>query len=281
MVSQSFSSQVAANQIVDLIHERASLAGSPEVLLSSNSIKNLVLSSSPSQVSTSHVSTPVQIKNMITNASFRAKKLKDDIPKVQVDSIAEDDSAHSSGGGSKSANLASMTSIVELEEINKVEIEDKAANSKSESSSSKGFNRDKLKAKLQLRKSKPTSNDEPVAASSAAATSLALSVDHQPLLKSKLSFEKKEKKEVVSKVDKKKQKDHHRVGGDKMESEMIPLMPTQLSVSEVNGENSTASSSQPSEFDSVEKVEELIQKKLLPKNETITIHSPESGTTIF
>eukprot|EP00093_Oithona_nana_P001453 01453.XXX_1907_3703_1 [CDS] Oithona nana genome sequencing. len=274
--------QVAANQIVDLIHERASLAGSPEVLLSSNSIKNLVLSSSPSQVSTSHVSTPVQIKNMITNASFRAKKLKDDIPKVQVDSIAEDDSAHSSGGGgSKSANLASMTSIVEIEENNKVEnVEEK--NSKSESSStSKGFNRDKLKAKLQLRKSKPTSNDEPVAASSAAATSLALSVDHQPLLKSKLSFEKKEKKEVVSKVDKKKQKDHHRVGGDKMESEMIPLMPTQLSVSEVNGENSTASSSQPSEFDSVEKVEELIQKKLLPKNETITIHSPESGTTIF
>ena len=279
---------MAANQIVDLIHERASLAGSPEVLLSSNSIKNLVLSSSPSQVSTSHVSTPVQIKNMITNASFRAKKLKDDIPKVQVDSIAEDDSAHSSGGGgSKSANLASMTSIVEIEENNKVEnIEEK--NSKSESSStSKGFNRDKLKAKLQLRKSKPTSNDEPMAASSAAATSLALSVDHQPLLKSKLSFEKKEKKEVVSKVDKKKQKDHHRVGGDKMESEMIPLMPTPLSSSEVNGENSgvtfsaTASSSQPSEFDSVEKVEELIQKKLLPKNETITIHSPESGTTIF
>merc|ERR1712062_241588 len=201
---------------------------------------------------------------------FRAKKLKDDIPKVQVDSIAEDDSAHSSGGGSKSANLASMTSIVELEEINKFENEDKAANSKSESSSSKGFNRDKLKAKLQLRKSKPTSNaDDHVAAS---ATSSALSVDHQPVLKSKLSFEKKEKKEVVSKVDKRKQKDHHRVGGDKMESEMIPLMPTQLSVTEVNGENSTASSSQPSEFDSVEKVEELIQKKLLPKNETITIH---------
>merc|ERR1712062_612486 len=208
---------------------------------------------------------------------FRAKKLKDDIPKVQVDSIAEDDSAHSSGGGSKSANLASMTSIVELEETNKVEIEDKAANSKSESSSSKGFNRDKLKAKLQLRKSKPTSNaDDHVAAS---ATSSALSVDHQPVLKSKLSFEKKEKKDVVSKVDKKKQKDHHRVG-DKMESEMIPLMPT--SASEVNGVNSSiAVSSQPPDFDSVEKVEELIQKKLLPKNETITIHSPESGTTIF
>ena len=105
----AFFIQVAANQIVDLIHERASLAGSPEVLLLSNSIKNLVLSSSPSQVSTSHVSTPVQIKNMITNASFRAKKLKDDIPKVPVDAIAEDDSVHSSGG--KPANLASMTSI--------------------------------------------------------------------------------------------------------------------------------------------------------------------------
>ena len=33
--------------------------------------------------------------------------------------------------------------------------------------------------------------------------------------------------------------------------------------------------------DTLEKVEELIQKKRLPQDQTITIHSPESGTTIF
>ena len=59
--------QVAGNQILDHIHNRASVSGSPEVLLLSNSIKSLVLASSPSQVQSAHVSTPVQIaKNMIT-----------------------------------------------------------------------------------------------------------------------------------------------------------------------------------------------------------------------
>ena len=33
--------------------------------------------------------------------------------------------------------------------------------------------------------------------------------------------------------------------------------------------------------DTLEKVEELIQMKRLPQDQTITIHSPESGTTIF
>ena len=35
------------------------------------------------------------------------------------------------------------------------------------------------------------------------------------------------------------------------------------------------------EPDTLEKVEELIQMKRLPQDKTITIHSPESGTTIF
>ena len=33
--------------------------------------------------------------------------------------------------------------------------------------------------------------------------------------------------------------------------------------------------------DTVEKVEELIQKKRLPQDQTIAIHSPESGTTFW
>ena len=164
--------------------------------------------------------------------------------------------------------------------------QEEKTSSKSESSS-KGFNKDKLKAKLQLRKSKPTSsNDEPPVNTT---TSASLSVDQQPLLKSKLSFEKKEKKELLPKLDiKKKQKERSNVV-DKNDTELIPLMPTNAGAAtvtlatDVNGENSTSAPppppSQP-EFDSVEKVEELIQKKLLPK-ETVAIHSPESGTTIF
>ena len=165
--------------------------------------------------------------------------------------------------------------------------QEEKTSSKSESSS-KGFNKDKLKAKLQLRKSKPTSsNDEPPPTNTTLAS---LSVDQQPLLKSKLSFEKKEKKELLPKLDiKKKQKERSSVV-DKNDTELIPLMPTTAAgaatvtlSTDVNGENSTSAPppppSQP-EFDSVEKVEELIQKKLLPK-ETVAIHSPESGTTIF
>ena len=33
--------------------------------------------------------------------------------------------------------------------------------------------------------------------------------------------------------------------------------------------------------DTAEKVEELIQKKRLPQDQTIAIHSPESGTTFW
>ena len=69
-----------------MIHIRASLSGSTDVLLLSNAIKNLASNSSPSQISTSssqQASTPVMAKNMITNASFRAKKMHTDIPKVK------------------------------------------------------------------------------------------------------------------------------------------------------------------------------------------------------
>jgi len=258
--------QLASNQIVEPIHARASMSGCADVLLLSNAIKNLVLNSSPSQVSTSNVSTtPVMGKNIITNASFRAKKMHTDIPKVQIDAAIEEGNGSTVSGSSstKQANLVSMASIVEEESaivnISKNE-EEKTTPGKNESSSNKGFNRDKFIAKLQLRK-KTQSDDREAQFNS------------EP--KTKSSSEKKEKKELKS--EKKKQQ-HQQVKEkaerpDKLEmvSEITPL---------VNVHNGDQQSNNSKEYDTVEKVEELIQMHQLP-TETVAIHSPESGTTIF
>ena len=71
---------------MDLVKQRGAALGDPNVLLMVNAIRTLVLNSGPSQLpSTASITTPSQIaKNMITNASFRAKKMGDDIPKVSV-----------------------------------------------------------------------------------------------------------------------------------------------------------------------------------------------------
>ena len=53
----------------------------------------------------------------------------------------------------------------------------------------------------------------------------------------------------------------------------IPLVSSNL-----NGDSSAAASTSSKEYDTVEKVEELIQMKKLPV-ETIAIHSPESAST--
>lgn len=233
-----FRLQVAANQIVDIIHSRASVSGCTEVLLLSNSIKNLVLNSSPSQVSTTHVSTPNQLaKNMITNASFRAKKMQTDIPKVHVDqSLIEEGSAKD------------MAAIAEEDAR-----DEEKTPAKSESSN-KGFNRDKLIAKLR-KKTLSISEDNRDGGNTA-----------------QIAADKKEKKDF--KADKKKQKERERPDKLEMVTEITPL------VSGLNGESTSAASNSSKEYDTVEKVEELIQMKRLPA-ETITIHSPESGTTIF
>ena len=252
---------MAANQIVEMIHTRASLSGCAEVLLLSNSIKSLMLNSSPSQVSSSHVSTPVQIaKNIITNASFRAKKMQTDIPKVQVDSTI-DESGVAPSSATKAA-LISMSSIVEEDStsaISPVKEEDKTTPMKSESST-KGFNRDKLIAKLQLRKKTLSVSDEPASGQSS----------------SSAASDKKEKKDAKS--EKKKQKEREKERPDKLEmvSELTPL----VAPSGLNGDSVSAASNSSKEYDTFEKVEELIQMRKLPP-ETITIHSPESGTTIF
>lgn len=239
---------MAANQIVDMIHARASLAGCPDVLLLSNSIKSLVLTSSPSQVS-SHVSTPAPMaKNMITNASFRAKKMHMDIPKVQVDAAIPDD-AHPP----TRPNLASMTSIVEEDGGSK---DEEKTPSKEPSSSNKGFNPDKLIAKL--RKKTLSIAEEPESNGSS----------EKP--KTKSSGEKK--LTGILNKDKKKNKLAEAAANNSDAAMSSPLM-----TSVHNGDSASNNSK---EYDTVEKVEELIQMKRLPP-ETITIHSPESGTTIF
>jgi len=260
--------QLALNQIVEPIHARASMSGCADVLLLSNAIKNLAVNSSPSQVSTSNVSTPVMGKNIITNASFRAKKMHTDIPKVQIDAAIEEAGNGSSSSNLVKTNLVSMASIVEEESatvnISKNE-DEKTTPGKNESSSNKGFNRDKFIAKLQLRKKTQSDDREAQFNNSEAKTKGS-------------SSEKKERKEL--KLEKKKQQQHHQQQQkerierpDKLEmvSEITPL---------VNVHNGDQQSNNSKEYDSVEKVEELIQMHQLP-TETVAIHSPESGTTIF
>ncbi|XP_053994505.1 hyccin isoform X5 [Hylaeus anthracinus] len=98
------------NQAVEDVHNRACYEAYPDVMLVTNAIRNSA-SSGPSghlssdgpigiSVALSPSATATVSKSMITNASFRTKKLPDDIP-IQV--VKED-----SGGEGKS-NLVSIT----------------------------------------------------------------------------------------------------------------------------------------------------------------------------
>ena len=75
--------------MVELIRQRASAQGCPSLLLTADAVRTVVLSNGPSQLPAASITTPSQIaKNMITNASFRAKKIGDDIPKVESEAAA-------------------------------------------------------------------------------------------------------------------------------------------------------------------------------------------------
>ena len=76
-------------KVVELIRQRASAQGCPSLLLTADAVRTVVLSNGPSQLPAASITTPSQIaKNMITNASFRAKKIGDDIPKVESEAAA-------------------------------------------------------------------------------------------------------------------------------------------------------------------------------------------------
>ncbi|KAL7293003.1 hyccin isoform X1 [Trichogramma pretiosum] len=77
----------AGVQSADDIHHRGCYETYPDVMLVTNAIRNSSSSGPPSQtaegasgISVSSTSTSSVMKSMITNASFRAKKLPDDIP---------------------------------------------------------------------------------------------------------------------------------------------------------------------------------------------------------
>ena len=75
--------------MVELVRQRASAQGCPSLLLTADAVRTVVLSNGPSQLPAASITTPSQIaKNMITNASFRAKKIGDDIPKVESEAAA-------------------------------------------------------------------------------------------------------------------------------------------------------------------------------------------------
>ncbi|XP_043678493.1 hyccin isoform X1 [Vespula pensylvanica] len=109
-----------ANQAVEDIHNRACYEMYPDVMLVTNAIRNSANSGPSGQSSdgsigicvalSSVTATPTISKSMITNASFRTKKLPDDIP-IQV--VKEDSSGEGKG------NLVSITEEQESMEPNR------------------------------------------------------------------------------------------------------------------------------------------------------------------
>lgn len=109
-----------ANQATDDIHNRACYETFANVMLVTNAIRNSCSSGPPGQlgdnslgiavaISSSSTGTPMS-KSMITNASFRTKKLPDDIP-IQV--------TKEEGTGETKSNLKSITEDQEVTEPNR------------------------------------------------------------------------------------------------------------------------------------------------------------------
>ncbi|TRY68374.1 hypothetical protein TCAL_12213 [Tigriopus californicus] len=267
--------QTLGTQMVEAIRQRGCAMASPELLLTVNAIRTLVLTSGPSQLpSATSITTPSQIaKNMITNASFRAKKMGDDIPKVEGDPVhppdPHTDMAH---------KLANMTSITEelTEEVIEKKISGQPAPVTGEAAKTP---KDKIKAKLSnintgilnLKRLSESDRDS----------------DHRS--SKQLGME-------LKKMD--KQKGGSSLSGSTGAGSAAGGMPSDAasetssnagmskkekkSAKEKNAPKSSVerSSGNNSEIDSIEQIEALIQKGRVPA-ETVTIHSPESGTTIF
>jgi hypothetical protein len=301
--------------VVELIRQRASAQAAPGLLLTVNAVKTLALNSGPSQLPATSITTPSQIaKNMITNASFRAKKMGDDIPKVASDNVAVSttDAAANTEIANNIKALANMSSISEeiLEEmaektpthaIEKAaagggkEVKESAGNmaknlveasAKSIVASSK-ISKDKLamaKAKLNIRKRIESEkgdggggiemslkkSDKKSSSASAVAVDGAMASSSDGGGGKKTSTSADKKKHLLPLAP---------VGQLQMPGSPSPRdLQTQRSNNGdavYSGSNVSAST-----IDSIEQVEALIQRNKLPA-ETVAIHSPESGTTIF
>ncbi|XP_012273042.1 hyccin isoform X2 [Orussus abietinus] len=149
-----------AGQAVEDVHNRACYEGYPDVMLVTNAIRNSS-SSGPSGItgdssmgvgvalSPATGGAPVS-KSMITNASFRTKKLPDDIP-IQV---VKDDADAGDGKG----NLVSITEEYETEETTRMGSTRQSKDQKSEKSSSKMGSFPGLGKKPKEKETKSTKN---------------------------------------------------------------------------------------------------------------------------
>jgi hypothetical protein len=285
-----FKFQVLGNQILEQIEERASANAWPSVLMVSSSIKRLSVTCGPSQ-SAIVTSTPGQLaKHMITNASFRTKKISDDIPKV----LTDDENGPTSNAATSAARMKSIVEEIATDDSNeltsppsssgKPSFGGKLSNNNGEGKPHTS-NKEKLMAKLPNLKVSMTSKKERT---------------HSETNDRETSGDKDEKKsgkgdksaaEKFAKSEKKKSGKLY-VTSSLAPGSTLPgnggggssPSPTSLNSGVAFGRSQNGDgvsiSSKNIESISIEQVEELIQMKKLPQ-ETISIHSPESGTTLF
>ncbi len=268
--------QPGGSQILELIRLRGSALGDSSVLSVVNAVRTLVLTAGPSQLPSSDsatgtgMTTPSQIaKNLITNASFRTKKMGDDIPKVEKAGTASDND----NIANNLKVLANMTSISE-EAVEEALAHTSATTPTKARESTAKTPKDKLRAKLpnlqvsgfKKRLGSESSTSDHQEKSNLKASEKSAKADKQR----KEEMELKPLKTCspgneIAPSSKKREKTSKIVNSN--QSNGVQQMLQQLSQT-------------PTEIDSIEQVEALIQMKKLPA-ETVAIHSPESGTTIF
>ncbi|XP_040576280.1 uncharacterized protein Hyccin [Lepeophtheirus salmonis] len=289
--------QRLGSQLVDCVHFRGVADANPGVLSAAVAAQSLLMSQGAQSVS---VSTPTfsQIaKNMITNASFRTKKMGDDIPVVDSDapsSLPNDvsgsslntttvviNSQNSNGNINGNQALASIseenggvsgTSFIvnkfddetnsgKIHPINAcVDLKEKIISKlplkkKNRSCESNNNNDGIVSIKVAFSNNNNTSNNSGTSSTPTTNTTTSITTTCSTIipLSQPLSL------------------NNYSSTSDKNKLEMLLLKKKQPHYSN-NGELI--------EIESLEQVEELIKKKNLP-TETISIHSPESGTTLF
>ena len=206
--------QRLGNSLVDAIHHRATRDANTALLLATGSAKSVLMDQQHNSNIVSTTPSFSQVaKNMITNASFKTKKMGDDIPVVDNN----DHHNHSHHGN----NLSVIT-----EELNAMNVSCPEPQQQ--------------QPEVEIREHKK---------------------DIKVKIKSKFPKLKKDKDRLSS-----------------TEVDKSPATPPASSKVELKIMNKNKDDGR---IESLEQVEELIKKKKLIETETITLHSPESGTTIF
>ena len=297
--------QPAGGQTLELIRQRGAALGSSLVLVAVNAVRTLVLNSGPSQLPATSITTPSQIaKNLITNASFRAKKMGDDIPKVAVtveEATAAAAAASAAAPASASSNaisnnlkvLANMTSISE-EIVEEVLAEKTPTKSKDTTKMMTAAKEKLMRPKLpgfKKRSSESESDRERGGSSSSKGGGGGGgggegSKKFSELKRKEALLEQQQQQQLRPKLSLSSTSSAPRSpapSGPASASASASAESPSFNVATNNGGqqlSAPTTTTDLSEIDSMEKIEALIQMKKLPP-ETVTIHSPESGTTIF